>query len=136
MNQKTNKPVKTAEADMKKSPSRKKVLNRKSPSLLALEARLMFDGAVAQTVDQTLTQPEAIPQQPVVPEVESSEPALDAVSYAQPKDELAAEDSSTDALMESEDSTSSAAPLISLAEESEASTESFDAPFRVILVSG
>ena len=66
MNQKTNQPVNTAEVDMKKSPSRKKALNKKAPSLLALEARLMFDGAVAQTVDQTLTQPEAIPQQPVV----------------------------------------------------------------------
>jgi hypothetical protein len=58
---------------MKKLPVRKRALNRNAPSLLALEARLMFDGAIAQTVDQTPTQqPEAIPQQPTISQAESA----------------------------------------------------------------
>ena len=73
MNKKINKPVSPVDADMKKLPVRKRALNRNAPSLLALEARLMFDGAIAQTVDQTPTQqPEAIPQQPTISQAESA----------------------------------------------------------------
>ncbi|MFO7746982.1 MAG: DUF4347 domain-containing protein, partial [Orrella sp.] len=67
---------------MKKSSGNKRRLNKKAPSLLALEPRLMFDGAVALTVDQTPTQPE-----PTVQEARLDEPAVKTASYTQPKDE-------------------------------------------------
>jgi autotransporter-associated beta strand protein len=192
MNKKINKPASSIDVDMKKIPGRKRALNRNAPSLLALEARLMFDGAVAQTVDQTPTQqPEAIPQQPTIsqaesaapavkssepvvetspvsesvvaqtvdstltqqPEsvpqqttisqteslasaVQSSEPVVETVSYVQPKNEQEAEKTNTVALTEPDSTSKSAGGLDSLAQSSEISTVSVEAPQRVILASG
>ena len=77
MTKNTNKPVSTVDGNMKKSASRKKTLNRKPPLMLALEARLMFDGAVAPTVDQAVIKPEVIVPQVSTTEAKVQEPILE-----------------------------------------------------------
>jgi len=73
-----------------KQTAKKRRLNKKAPSLLALEARLMFDGAVAVTVDQTPTEPESPVKQSTVNETE-----METASYAAPKNDT--ESQETDA---------------------------------------
>lgn len=140
MNKKNTQSVSPVANEMKKTPVRKKKLNRKSPSLLALEARLMFDGAVAQTIDQTATQPEALPPEPIIADVEEASADLEAVSYAQPKDEIQTEvasvDSSEGESLEVMAQTDSDVLAQSSDGESEANESLLTGPQRVVLVSG